>query len=133
MYFSSAMMYNRADSSKPLEFDIDIVPQRENPYTREMMNNTMLTMWQSGAFKTESVDNSIALIRNMSFDGKEKLISDLESLKETPQAPTPGNVPTQTVGPMQEMNLGHESAVNMPQATEIAAVSDPVPVPIAVQ
>lgn len=65
-----------------LQFDIDVVPQRENPYTRETANNTILTFWQSGLLAPENADVSVVALKNMNFDGKDKLIRDIRALQQ---------------------------------------------------
>lgn len=67
---------------RPLEFDIDVTPQRENPYSQEKMNNTILTFWQSGFMTPDNIPIAIIALKNMHFDGKEKFISDLQSFKD---------------------------------------------------
>lgn len=65
---------------KPLIFDVDIVPQRKNPITRESQNNTMLTLWNYGLMNPELYDQATVLLRNMSFDGAERFLADLTTL-----------------------------------------------------
>ena len=62
----------------PIEFDIDVVPQKENPYQRETQNSTILSLWGSGFFLSGKEDEALTALKNMSFDGKEKLIQDIE-------------------------------------------------------
>lgn len=82
--FDSSMLYappeKVGDGLKKLVFDIDVVPQRESPYSRETVNNTILTFWQNGLFKPEERDAAAIALRAMSFDGKERLISELMRL-----------------------------------------------------
>lgn len=66
----------------PIEFDIDVVAQRENPYTREQQNNTLLTLWSSGLININNYEAALVVLKNMNFDGKDRLISDFESLHE---------------------------------------------------
>ena len=77
--FSSSMMFNR---ESPLEFDIDVTIQRENPYSRESINKTIMDLWNAGFIRGENVNTSVIAIKNMQFDGKEKLIADLQELYE---------------------------------------------------
>lgn len=90
--FDNSMMYERSFGTrgaiwKKLAFDIDIVPQRENPLSRESTNNTILTIWNNGMLMPENSENSIIALKSMSFDGKEKLIGDLqERQKELKEA-----------------------------------------------
>ena len=94
--FSSDQMYESQyspdfvnGSYAPIEFDIDIVPQRENPYTQETMNNTLLTLYQSGLLSPQNYETSVMVLKNMSFDGKNKLISDFRELYEQLTNPAP--------------------------------------------
>lgn len=75
--FSRDMMFS---SERPLEFDIDVTIQRENPYSRESINKTVMELWQAGLFTGDNVNAAIIAIKNMQFDGKEKLIADLQDL-----------------------------------------------------
>ena len=61
-------------------FDIDVIPQRENPYSREVMNETIMTFYNSGMLAPQNAAMSITALKNMNFDGKERLISDLQKL-----------------------------------------------------
>lgn len=86
--FSNSMLYKTDYSSgritfKKLMFDIDVVVQRENPYSRENANNTILQLWSSGIFNPDNKDCAIVALKNMQFDGKERLISDLQTLYES--------------------------------------------------
>ena len=63
-------------------FDIDVVPQRENPYSRETMNSTIMTFWNNGMLLPENAEIAVTALKNMNFDGKEKLISDIQRLGE---------------------------------------------------
>ncbi len=89
--FSNAMMY-RPDlkegdvTFRELMFDIDVVIQRENPYSRESINNTILQLWSSGVLSGENKDIAIIMLKNMQFDGKERLIADFQSLYESEEA-----------------------------------------------
>lgn len=66
------------DYYRPLQFDIDVVAQRENPYSQEKMNNTILTFWSSGFLVPDNIPLALIALKNMNFDGKEKFISDLK-------------------------------------------------------
>lgn len=84
--FSAAMMYSRVWDSmgahlRPLVFDIDVIPQRESPYQRETVNKTIMQFWQSGMLEPENIDSALIALKNMSFDGREQLIADLDRLR----------------------------------------------------
>lgn len=35
---------------KRTEFDIEVIPQRENPFTKESNNQTIMNLWNGGFF-----------------------------------------------------------------------------------
>ena len=83
--FSNAMLYrpellDSDVSFRELMFDIDVVIQRENPYSRESINNTILQLWSNGIFADENRERAVVAVKNMQFDGKERLITDLQAL-----------------------------------------------------
>jgi hypothetical protein len=83
--FSNKMLYKTDVTAggitlRELMFDIDVVIQRENPYSRESINKTLLELWTSGLFTPENRDTAIVALKNMQFDGKERLIADLQGL-----------------------------------------------------
>lgn len=67
---------------KNAEFDIEVVPQRQNPYTKEMNNQTVMTLYGAGFFNPQNVDASIVALEVMQFDGKEKVMQKLLDLQE---------------------------------------------------
>ena len=66
------------DDSKSSLFDVSVTPQKSNPYTKQGTNATMTQLWQLGVFNPQNLESSIILIRNMQFEGKEKLLQDLQ-------------------------------------------------------
>ncbi len=83
--FSNKMLYKTdvtpvGVSMRELMFDIDVVIQRENPYSRESINKTILNLWTSGLFTPDNRDTAVIALKNMQFDGKERLITDLQAL-----------------------------------------------------
>lgn len=83
----NSIMYKRDRSDGGIElsrimFDIDVVPQREDPYSRETMNGTIMTFYNSGMLSPENSQMAITALKNMQFDGKEQLIADLEKMRE---------------------------------------------------
>lgn len=85
--FSNKMLY-KTDASeagirlRELMFDINVVVQRENPYSRENINKTLLELWTNGLFEAENRDTAVVALKNMQFDGKERLIADLQSIDD---------------------------------------------------
>lgn len=70
---------------KNAEFDIDIVPQRQNAFRRETNNQTVLALYQNGLFAPDNIDVSLVVLSAMQFDGKDKIIADLRALSERQQ------------------------------------------------
>lgn len=70
------------DDSKPTCFDVSITAQKSNPYTKQGNNQTMTQLWELGVFAPQNLESSIILIKNMQFDGKEKLIQDMQTKLE---------------------------------------------------
>ena len=77
---------------KNAEFDIDIVPQRQNAFRRETNNQTVLALYQNGLFAPENIEVSLVVLSAMQFDGKEKIIADLRAIAERQQAQQPEEV-----------------------------------------
>lgn len=84
--FGADMLYDSlgfdSEDKKPVCFDIDIVPQKQNPFSREANNQTVLALWNAGFFNPQMIDMSLAALPVMSFDGKEKIIQALQQYKE---------------------------------------------------
>ena len=68
--------------TEPIEFDIKIIPQKQNPFQREANNSTILQLWQAGFFNPQAVDMSIIALQAMSFDGRDKIIQMLTRWKD---------------------------------------------------
>lgn len=71
---------------EPVEFDIQVVPQRQNPFSREANNQTILALWQQGFFSPQNFDVSILALQAMNFDGKDKVIENMKNLQQQYQA-----------------------------------------------
>lgn len=88
--FSSEIMYKKSalpdswNRKEPIRFDVEIVPQKQNPFQRESNNNTIIQLWQTGFFKPEVSDSALIAMEAMSFDGKEKIIDCIKRRKASP-------------------------------------------------
>ena len=88
--FKSDMMYKKSslpdswNRKDPIRFDVEIVPQKQNPFQRESNNNTIIQLWQTGFFKPEFSDSALIAMEAMSFDGKEKIIDSIKKRKNYP-------------------------------------------------
>ncbi|MBQ3427384.1 MAG: hypothetical protein IJH37_09635 [Clostridia bacterium] len=83
----SSMMFRQkwGDSGVRLSrimFDIDVVPQHEDPTSRETANGTIMTFYNSGMLAPENAAMAVTALKNMQFDGKEQLIADIEKLRQ---------------------------------------------------
>lgn len=90
------------DDNKPMHFDVSITAQRSNPYTKQGNNATMTQLWELGVFNPQNLESSILLIKNMQFEGKEKLLQDLQN-KITEQQSEPEQVTVPQQLPDEEM------------------------------
>ena len=70
---------------KRTEFDIEVIPQRENPFTKESNNQTIMNLWNGGFFLPQNFDVSIIALQSMNFDGKEKIIEQIQGLQKRNQ------------------------------------------------
>jgi hypothetical protein len=103
-------------SEVPLEFDIEIVAQKENPYTRETINQTLINLWSMGILNPDTADQAIVLLKSMQFDGKDKLVSDFQALID--QKPT-------NAAPVQ--NVAQNGVQNVPQGIQNVPQGVPTP------
>lgn len=88
--------------SKPMYFDVSVTPQKSNPYTKQGTNATMTQLWQLGVFNPQNLESSVILIRNMQFEGKDKLLQDLQDKLEEFKK-------------QQEMNMQQQQEMNIQQ------------------
>lgn len=70
---------------KRAEFDIEVIPQRQNPFTKEGNNQTILNLWTQGFFNPQNFDVSLIALQSMNFDGKEKVIEQIQELQQRQQ------------------------------------------------
>lgn len=70
------------NSQTPIEFDIEVMPQKESPFKREGNNKTIVELWNCGMFKPENADSALIAMSAMMFDGKEQLMEGIRELKE---------------------------------------------------
>ncbi len=90
--FSGDMLYHSrqfddlgfeiSDGRKKAEFDISITPKKQNPLTKENNNQTLISLWQAGFFKPENLEISMIVLKELNFDGKERMLSELQSVKD---------------------------------------------------
>ena len=66
-------------SMKRSGFDIEVIPQAEDPLTQEQQNETALTLWNAGFFLPQNLEPARIVLKSMDFKGKGQLINDIES------------------------------------------------------
>lgn len=103
---------------KRVEFDIEVIPQRENPFTKESNNQTIMALWNDGFFLPQNFDVSIIALQSMNFDGKEKIIEQLQELQKKQQEQQ-----AMQLEQMQAMQP-QASPQNIPQGDELVPVGN---------
>ena len=66
------------DSTRPAEFDVAVVPQKDNPFTSEANNKTINELWSAGYFQPQNMELSVMALRCMNFDSRDKLIGMMQ-------------------------------------------------------
>ncbi len=69
----------------PLEFDVAVSAEKNNPYNQVAQNQTMTDLWKLGVFQPEAADAAALLLEGMRLDGKEKLLEGILKNKNTTQ------------------------------------------------
>ena len=94
--FSDSLGFDMSTGRQKVEFDISVVPQRQNPFTKEINNQTILSLWQNGLFQRENLDTAMIVLQALQFDGKDKILSELVQLKnQEPLPDEPQNMGTE--------------------------------------
>ena len=81
--FDSDMLYHQERDAfgivadkKPALFDVEVIPEKKNPLTREVTNEMLLKLWSAGLL-TGQAPTAKAVLECMNFEGKEKLLKSL--------------------------------------------------------
>ena len=73
------------DSNVPL-FDVRLCVQKSNPYSRELNNQTIITLADKGLLNPQNFEINLPTLNALQFDGKDELIKELretfEKMKE---------------------------------------------------
>ena len=59
--------------AEPVQFDIEVTAQRENPYTKESYNELALQLFKMGAFNPQLSDQVLVMLDLMDFKGKDQV------------------------------------------------------------
>ena len=74
--------YPGGEHYHPVEFDVSVSGEKNNPYSRIAQNQTLTELWQMGVFNPDQAESAILLLESMHLDGKEKLIEGIKGLKD---------------------------------------------------
>ena len=117
----------------PIEFDIDVIPQRDSPYTKEAQNNTILTLFSQGMFSPQNIPMTIIALRNMYFDGRSKLIADLQQFRKEQEqqsaAAVQNSVPASDEA-LVPVNINAENRMQQAEAADIPEEEEVIPIDI---
>ncbi|MBE5039225.1 portal protein [Ructibacterium gallinarum] len=63
--------------SHPVEFDVAVSAEKNNPYSRVTQNQTLMELWKLGVFQPEAAPAASLLLERMYLEGKEKLLEEI--------------------------------------------------------
>ena len=72
-------MWQEINALHPLEFDVAVTAEKNNPYNRIAQNQTLTELWKLGVFRPDMAPSAKILLENMYLDGKEKLLEAVQS------------------------------------------------------
>ena len=113
---SSAELFSGGERSV---FDISLTVEKNNPYQRATHNQLILELNNAGLLNPDNFENASFILKNLNFDGKDKLIRDLEELTmkrrqqaEAMQQAQSGGEPQGGAGtPLVEIPIGNEDGM----------------------
>ena len=65
---------------KPI-FDIEVAPQKSNPFNRLSQNEFAKELYAAGVFRPEMADQALAMLDMMEFEGKQKVVEKVQQGK----------------------------------------------------
>ncbi len=74
---SNQIWGEKSQLAYPLELDISVTAEKNNPYNRAAQNQTLLELWKLGVFQPEMAESARILLSHMYLEGKEKLLEQL--------------------------------------------------------
>ena len=77
--------WKEAAAEHPVELDVAVSAEKSNPYSRIAHNQTMTDLWKLGVFRPDMADSAKLMLKNIHLDGKEKLLEELEKLRQSYQ------------------------------------------------
>ena len=67
-------------------FDVKVQPEKANPFSRVSQNQTALDFYKMGMFNPANATQALMALDMMSFEGKDKLVSQIIKNKEEYEA-----------------------------------------------
>ena len=96
-------------------YDVTVTVEKSNPYQRGMHNSLIMELAGAGLLNPQNFVVNKFILSQLNFDGKDKLIQDLETLHNEMSKPKStgdnGNVIPGAGGPMVEIPIGDSGAV----------------------
>lgn len=100
-------------------FDLEITAEKSSPYSRLANNELYLSFYNAGFFNAQRVQEALACVQLMDFDGKEKLIRMLNENQQTQeQKKILCNALIQYAGVIDELNANRGVQTNYTQQTQ---------------
>ncbi len=56
-------------------YDIEVIAEKKNPFSTLAQNETIVNLWNLGAFNPENAQSALIAVELMEFEGKEKVLS----------------------------------------------------------
>jgi hypothetical protein len=66
------------DAFREVEFDIEVDPQKESPYSKISQNELALQLYGAGFFNPQMMEQAVVALDMMDFRGKDKLKAQIE-------------------------------------------------------
>ena len=74
--------WRETSKTRPVEFDVAVSAEKNNPYNRVAQNQTLTDLWKMGVFQPEMAESAKLLLEGMYLDGKEKILEGITKLAE---------------------------------------------------
>ena len=79
---ASTIPTSEHDNSNIPLFDVKLAVQKSNPYSRELNNQTIITLADKGLLNPQNFDLNLPVLNALQFDGKDALIKELRETSE---------------------------------------------------
>lgn len=73
------------DALRKPEFDVSLIVQKSNPFTKEQQNQTIMQLWGAGFFNPQAIDMSLIALEFMQFEGKDEMVNKLQEFSQLQQ------------------------------------------------